>query len=429
MGLLHILELAKTTLLVLYPVFVVLWLLSLRPPLHNKDIRRFLTHDMKNFAWIVALSLLVINGGYWFEGSFTRLGEFNFQSCALTGKADLHAEPRTGNRFADSPLAGVPIPLPKNYVQGIDTQRVDFEQTLRSYLRGEWRNGGWWYFYLYALAIKTPMAIICLTVLAIAATVAYRGYFRCWRSEFTLLLPAIAIFTLVSSQTGFSIHLRYVLPALPFVFIWISKVGRSFELGHSHLSFATTCLLASTLASSLFIYPHSLSYFNLLAGGPQRGYHHLVDSSIAWGQDMYYLQDWIDQHPDAHPLNLATFGFVDPELLGIEYRQTTGEGLSHQNRADANCPDGWYAVDVNHLVGSAEPLPGGAEPLVQTDQGGVSLTFFEPLEPVSHVGYSLRVYRLGPRRSAAMELEPRPAGIRSGPGAWLRRASKFVRAD
>ena len=37
------------------------------------------------------------------------------------------------------------------------------------------------------------------------------------------------------------------------------------------------------VGSSLAIYPHSLSYFNELAGGPTKGHYHLIDSNIDWG--------------------------------------------------------------------------------------------------------------------------------------------------
>ena len=32
---------------------------------------------------------------------------------------------------------------------------------------------------------------------------------------------------------------------------------------------------------------------------------HLLDSNIDWGQDLLYLKDWLDKHPQARPLGLA----------------------------------------------------------------------------------------------------------------------------
>ena len=76
----------------------------------------------------------------------------------------------TGNRFAGTWLGKIPVPLPADFVQGIDTQRYDFKRGLPSYLRGQWADHGWWYYYLYALAIKEPLGTWCLAALAIGAT-------------------------------------------------------------------------------------------------------------------------------------------------------------------------------------------------------------------------------------------------------------------
>lgn len=45
------------------------------------------------------------------------------------------------------------------------------------------------------------------------------------------------------------------------------------------------------LGSSLWFYPHSLSYFNELVGGPANGPRHLLGSNVDWGQDLRYLAE------------------------------------------------------------------------------------------------------------------------------------------
>ncbi len=62
----------------------------------------------------------------------------------------------------------MPVPLPRNYVLGIDLQKSDFENQDMSYLRGQWRVGGWWYYYLYAMAIKVPLGTWVLLLLALS---------------------------------------------------------------------------------------------------------------------------------------------------------------------------------------------------------------------------------------------------------------------
>jgi len=55
------------------------------------------------------------------------------------------------------------------------------------------------------------------------------------------LLPPFAIFALASSQTNYTNHFRYVLPAFPFLFIWVGRVAalvwpRSSVVGFSRFS-------------------------------------------------------------------------------------------------------------------------------------------------------------------------------------------------
>ena len=40
------------------------------------------------------------------------------------------------------------------------------------------------------------------------------------------------------------------------------------------------------VVSSLAVFPHSVSYFNEPAGGPENAAAHLIDASVDWGQGM-----------------------------------------------------------------------------------------------------------------------------------------------
>jgi hypothetical protein len=213
----------------------------------------------------------------------------NSKSETLGGaRDDAHQFGTGSNRFTGTWLGEMPVPLPENYVMGIDLQKWDFERKMWSYLRGEWRLGGWWYYYLYALAIKVPLGTWVLVLLALLLGLFRRGYTASWRDELVLLAPIAVVLTLVSSQTGFNHHLRYVLPIFPFAFIWTSKVARAVELRHGKIATVAAAALLWSVESSLWYYPHSLSYFNELVGGPKHGHEHLLDSNIDWGQDLLY---------------------------------------------------------------------------------------------------------------------------------------------
>jgi hypothetical protein len=401
---LGIAQLTKFTLLVLYGVWPLLGLLWLVGP-EGAALRRAGWRKLAGHGLIVVLaSLYVINGGYSFKGSFKQLGDYPFVS-RLFGGAPPDGQPRYigglyGNRFRDTWLDHMIVPLPADFVRGIDVQRVDFEKGFNSYLAGEWRRegeGGWWYYYLYALAAKVPLGTWGLVLANIVLTI---GCTRCrapWCDEVVLALPAVAILALVSSQTGFNHHMRYVLPLFPFVMVSTGKLAYFVRASCWPAALMILTLLGWAAGSCLSVYPHTLSYFNELAGGPENGHAHLLDSNIDWGQDLLALKDWLDQHPECRPLHLAYFGLVDPRILGIDFTlpppgPTATQATNNSARAQVGPQPGWYVVSINFVR--------GIEFLAQNGQGWLqpnslhSFEYFQSFTPVARAGYSILIYHI-----------------------------------
>lgn len=126
-------ELCKFTLLVFYPLLPVLWLIDRLP--ERKALRwRDWCRQGGMLAASLFLSGYVINCGYLFEDTFAPLGDFRFQTMLFSGYNSLEKIPPEGaNRFARTWLGKLPVPLPANFIQGIDTQRYDFERGLASH--------------------------------------------------------------------------------------------------------------------------------------------------------------------------------------------------------------------------------------------------------------------------------------------------------
>lgn len=407
-------ELTKFTLLILYPIMLVLWGIYRAPKI---GIPCKVPWSSQFLQWIVicSMSLLVINIGYAFEGTGKPLRDFQFQTTLFSGYPTRDVIPFSGgNRFdgcgsfAEKMLGYLPMPLPQNFIQGIDTQRFDFEEGKLSYMRGTWSDHGWWYYYLYAILLKNPLGSIGLFLLAIFCSLFLKGYNAGWRDEMLLLFPGVAFLTFVSSQTGFSIHSRYVIPALFFFFLWSTKVARAFEPVVKSASPKTSCVVRSVAVllliwsvwSSLWVYPHSLSYFNELAAilptpespvcprsepekvtawqrichflnaGPINGPRHLLGSEVDWGQDIGGLRRWYNKHQDAAGMmTIDCFDSLD-ELTSISH--------SIPEASDKTMPR-WYAVNVNRLY-------------------GVDKKYHHFLEftPESMIGYSIYVYHISP---------------------------------
>jgi hypothetical protein len=401
--LLGIAQLTKFTLLVLYGVWPLLGLLWLFCPegavLRRAGWRRLTIHG----SMVALASLYVVNAGYSFEGSFKQLGDYPFVSRLFAGAPPegfrRYEGGLYGNRFHETLLDHMIVPLPADFVRGIDVQRIDFEKGLNSYLAGVWRRegeGGWWYYYLYALAVKVPLGT---WVLVLANLVLSIGHARCrvsWRDEAALALPATAILALVSSQTGFNHHMRYVLPIFPFVMVSTGKLAYFVRVSCWPATLTILSLLGWAAVSCLSVYPHTMSYFNELAGGPENGSAHLVDSNIDWGQDLLALKDWLDQHPECRPLHLAYFGLVDPRILGIDFALPPPGPTASQPYSSAQVHlgprPGWYAVSVNFVRGLEFSAPDG--------RGGLrlnslhALEYFQWFTPVARAGYSILIYHI-----------------------------------
>ena len=200
-------------------------------------------HQSGQLGCLLLLALYLVNLGYGFAGSLTLLKDFTFVSKALTG---LSKAGMPGNRFQDSWLGDVAVPVPRSFLQGIDLQKKDFEDYGQpSYLRGEWTAGGWWYYYLYGLAVKVPHGSQLILVLALFTLIYYRrrsparsvaavevaGFTATPGDLVVLLVPAMAVLVLISSQLEFNHHIRYALPVLGFGYVFAGIVGRWFSDG------------------------------------------------------------------------------------------------------------------------------------------------------------------------------------------------------
>jgi hypothetical protein len=387
-------QLAKSTWVVLFALWPLIWLswkLCDRTDRTGRSAKAWFNQGGQLVA-ILFVGLGVLNAGYGFEGAFQKLGGFHFVSQMFAGTPE--GGPKMSqisgrNRFTNSWLEGIPVPLPSNYLRGIDLQRSDFESGRRlSYLRGELRHGGWWYYYLYALAVKAPLGTCVLFVLGIVVTFISKEYLLCFKNEILLLTPIITILTLVSSQTGFSAHLRYILLIFPLAFVWLSRVASQALLRlYPKLVIAALVALFASVVSSLWVYPHSISYFNELAGGPAAGPSHLLDSNIDWGQDLLYLERWLEEHPQARPLGLAYYGMFDPQIVDSGFTVPPHAPFSPKGDLDQTGPKpGWYAVSVNLLysyrLGGLQHIP---DP---------RYVYFQRFKPKARAGYSIYIYHL-----------------------------------
>jgi len=419
---LGLLPLTKLTWIVAFGIWPMIWSVSALTSAASISIGH-VKHRIRTSAAqlgaLVMVALYTLNAGYLFDGTGRPLGEYRFLSHTLNGTAQRTARvPSLGNRFAGTCLAALPVPLPVDFVQGIDVQRYEFERGEASYLRGTWSDHGWWYYYLYVLVLRLPTAALALIVTAASLAIARRAYRAPWLDELLVLLPCLAIFFFVSSQTGFSAHPRYILPSLPLIFVAVSRLGRAFTLMHIRTASTVAGLLAYLALSSISIYPHSMSYFNELAAvlptpaadcqpadnvpsgaiaqplvgalrrwftaGPRAGPRHLLGSNVDAGQDLFYLDEWCKANSQARPLAVAYFGdfpLKHTELrraglppAGPDGREQLDAGIDHATYGPL---PGWYALSVNEIFNRSGRY-----------------AYFLNFTPVAAIGHSIYVYHI-----------------------------------
>lgn len=269
------------------------------------------------------------------------------------------------------------FPLPGPLVEGIRFQiAASSAGEFPAFLHGEWSQRGWWYYYLVALALKTPLPTLVL--LGVGSAVVVRGRLRNAADRWIVLPPLVLLYAL-SFHYGKNYGIRYLLPAYPFLLLlagrgadallrWRGKTG----------GLCVGALLAWQIAATTANAPHHLAYFNEFVGGPDRGRRWLLDSNLDWGQDLGRLKDYLDARGTG-TICLGYFGHVDPHLYGIDYSFPPTTPTA-----------GTCAVSANFLAGYPYAVT-YAGPRIRSVRGG-AWSWFDRLEPVARIGRSIYVF-------------------------------------
>ena len=268
--------------------------------------------------------------------------------------------------------------LPNAFSQGLSISLVA-SRTQAVYLFGEYSNTGWWYYFPLAFLFKTPVSVLLLLGVGLYACIA-RVRRLGLTNELFAVIP-IAIFMAFAMNSGINIGVRHILPIYPFV-ILIAAAGTA-ELAtamgrRGQLAVAALTVFCCVQFASVF--PNTLTFFNVLVGGPRQGIRYLADSNIDWGQHLTLLKDWMEENGVEH-VNLAYFGTADPRYYGL--RCTYLPGTPELNAIAIQKPvlPGYVALSVNMLTGQ-----------YLRPEWRLYYKGFRELRPVADLGHSIRVY-------------------------------------
>lgn len=257
-----------------------------------------------------------------------------------------------------------------------------------NFLFGTFSPNGWFYYFIIAFLVKTPTATLAIILLSLFLFLKNRKQLMMY---IYIIVPSF-VFFLASLFSTVNIGHRYILPVYPFLFIFAGLL-LSGEFAKGKIFRILTIICVPLLVYSNFkTYPHYLSYFNMLGGGPERGHRIFVDSNIDWGQDLKFLKKFLDDN-NIDEIYFAYFGSVDPGYYGIKYRFIPSsfdryiEGADEPYKLKLPIPERkLFAVSVTYLYES------------------IAYHWLQAMKPDAMAGYSIYIYDITDNVPARLNL-------------------------
>jgi len=249
----------------------------------------------------------------------------------------------------------VPLPAPL-FVYGLFNVKAHDINGHRAYLLGEWADHGWWYYFIVALAVKTPLALLALAVIGC-----------CLRNRTAAMTTLVAFVVLMTTMTAsINIGVRHILPMM--APLSIAAAAGLIELWRRNRVFqvASVALGGWLALNSVAAHPDYVAWFNEAAGTrPERI---LTDSNLDWGQDVLRLRRVI-RNRSIRVWTASIFTNADLDALGFPPRYGIDLGAP---------PRGWLAISEMELA----------------VKGGDDAYPWLLGQPYERVGKSIRLYYL-----------------------------------
>ncbi len=267
------------------------------------------------------------------------------------------------------------------YFDGMRQVNIDHAPGFHYYLFGEFKKGGWWYYFPLALLVKTPIPFLILFVISIFSLVSYGSRF--FRDEIFLIFPSLCLMLMTMALAN-NIGVRYLLPIFPPLFIFCARIVL-FRLREWLKYGVIAVLVIWYLFASVAIYPDHLAYFNECAGGAVNGYRYLDDSNLEWGQDFRRMMEYIKENdirdawfltwPQPWPIGTQSY-------YGAHAKNIDTEGV---DSLLGRPPDpGTYFISMHFLVRLK---------LHAQLTGNSYFDWLHLYDPVDRIGHSFLVYR------------------------------------
>ena len=323
-------------------------------PSNNQNFKRSILAIIAFFVFIGIISAAVVNAGYFFQGTFTPLGEYKFEQNFFP-------------IFNSPALSWIPVPLPYWYLKGLETNQI-FSVNAH-YFHGNWVTTEDWYFFIFSFLVKTPIPLLIMLLIAL---VFYKKLSVNKRIDMILILLTVVGITLFFSLKQYKLGIRHLLPIYPFMFILVAMLWHHVsEVNMVRLKKFLMLMFAWYLISTTIVHPYYLSYMNGFVGGSENGYKWFLDSNVDWGQDLNAVKSWMDKS-GYNEIGLSYYGSDVPQIRGIKSHMIPCEKTT-----------GLHVLSINNLYGN-----------IFTGQPKNCYEWLRNIQPTDRIGYSMLVYNI-----------------------------------
>jgi 4-amino-4-deoxy-L-arabinose transferase-like glycosyltransferase len=285
---------------------------------------------IKQAALAAALGYLIVCFGY-----NLHIAHFQFSN----GIMDAHFQHREHDWITPVPFnTSFSIYLPGgDYIDGLARVFRTNDAWRHSYLFGRISEFGFFGYHFWAIVLKWPTLILLLSAIGSILAVRKRASFS--RGFWLAAILPVTFFAL-TVNARLQIGDRHVLPLYPFLLLLAAGVWEwAQRAGNKKWVLVLVSCAVLNAADVLRYAPDYLSYFTPLVR-PTQTWRYLGDSNIDWGQGMFALKKYQDEHPN-ETLYVRTFGGVDPSFYGIRC----------QTFAESDRPHGTVIVTAVDMAG------------------------------------------------------------------------------
>ena len=216
-----------------------------------------------------------------------------------------------------------------------------------AYLNGQYSNFGWWWYFPFALLVKTPFATLLTLLLAFAALgrAVQKFQFRL-HPGFIVIGATSLLYLLWSMTSNINLGVRHVFPVYLAVFLTIGVFGaQAIARGKKPIRWLLCGIAMLYIATSVLAFPTYTAYFSEIVGGSANGPRYLVDSNNDWGQDVKRLKAFLVLNSIPY-VCMSYFGQADLRYYGVDFRYIQAVHDPHEP-ADVNCV---VAISVTSLL-------------------------------------------------------------------------------